>query len=398
MSSHPFTRLGLRVIPFMVCLGAAAQDASQAPAAPAASSAPPTFSVGPISVSGTVDGYYSFNNNHPASRVNTQHNFDASANSFDLNFAKMRLEMAPDPVGFVFDFGFGTGMEIFSAGEPGNPNIVGAAGVVSNQFLNHITQAYLSVKPKTLGGLQLDFGKFYTSAGAELTETYTNWNYSRSLLFTNGPFYHFGARLSKPVGSHLVAGVQIVNGWNNVFDNNSGKTIGLTAALNYSKVSWANTYYFGPENSQIGPGGVFLGAPAGKGFRNFFDTALTVTPSDQAAFYVNYDYGTNKIEATNTSPNWWTVAIAGKLGPRKLYFAPRFEVYSDNDGFITGSAQKLKEFTATLNYEFIPGIMTKFEYRRDWSDVAYFPAGADGFRKSQTTALLGLVMYFPLPK
>ena len=83
-------------------------------------SAPPTFSIGSINLSGTVDGYYSFNNNHPASRVNTQHNFDASANSFDLNFAKMRLEMAPDPVGFVFDFGFGTGMEIFSAGEPGN--------------------------------------------------------------------------------------------------------------------------------------------------------------------------------------------------------------------------------------------------------------------------------------
>jgi hypothetical protein len=289
-------------------------------------------------------------------------------------------------------------MEVFSAGEPGNLNILGSAGVVSNQFLNHVTQAYLSVKPKNMHGLQMDFGKFYTSAGAELTETYTNWNYSRSLLFTNGPFYHFGARFSMPVGSHFVGGVQIVNGWNNVFDNNSGKTIGLTGALNFSKLSWANTYYFGPENSQIGPSGTFLSAPAGKGFRNFFDTALTVTPSDKFAFYVNYDYGKNNIQATNTSPDWWTVSVAGKIGPKKFYFAPRFEVYSDNDGFITGTPQKLKEFTATVNHEFVPGIQMKLEYRHDWSDVVYFPTGSSGAKKSQDTALLGLVMYFPLPK
>ena len=172
------------------------------------------------------------------------------------------------------------------------------------------------------------------------------------MLFTNGPFYHFGARLSAPVGKHFTGGVQLVNGWNNVFDNNSGKTVGLTGALNFSKVTWANTYYFGPENSQLDANGALLKSPAGKGFRNFFDTALTVTPSDNFAFYVNYDYGKNNIEATKTSPDWWTVAFAGKIGPRKFYFAPRFEVYSDNDGFITGASQKIKEFTGTVNYEF----------------------------------------------
>jgi len=384
------------------------QDPAQAPAPAAATSEPPKFEIGPIKMSGTLDGYYSFNNNHPASRVNTQHNFDASANSFDLNFAKMRLEMAPEPVGFVFDFGFGTGMEIFSSGEPGNPNVVGAArsniysnSVVSNTFLNHVTQAYLSVKPKGWGGLQLDFGKFYTSAGAELTETYLNWNYSRSILFTNGPFYHFGARLSAPIGKYFTGGVQIVNGWNNVFDNNSGKTIGLTGALNVGKVSWAATYYFGPENSAVDPlTGNFV-AGAGKGFRNFVDTALTVTPNDNFAFYINYDYGKNNFVATGTpttSADWWTVAVAGKIGSKKLYFAPRWEVYKDNEGFITGAAQRLQEFTGTINYELVPGIMTKVEYRHDWSDESYFPTGTFGTKKSQDTALIGLVMYFPLPK
>jgi hypothetical protein len=382
-----------------------AQDTSSS-SQPSSTPPTPTYEIGPIKISGTIDGYYSFNNNHPSTRVNTQHNFDASANSFDLNFAKMKLEMAPEPVGFVFDFGFGTGMEIFSSGEPGNPNINRAAmstvnsnSIVSNTFLNHVTQAYLSVKPKNWGGFQLDFGKFYTSAGAELTETYLNWNYSRSLLFTNGPFYHFGARASMPVGSHFTFGAQVVNGWNNVFDNNSGKTVGLTGALTFDKVTWAATYYFGPENSAVDPlTGEFVGGDAGKGFRHFVDTALTVTPSDNFAFYVNYDYGSNHIKEAGITPTWWTVAFAGKIGPRKLYFAPRFEIYNDTDGFITGSVQKLKEFTATLNYELTPGIMTKIEYRRDFSDVNYFLKGSNTFTDSQTTALVGLVMYFPLPK
>lgn len=374
-------------------------------AEPAKAVEPAKFEIGPIKLSGTLDGYYSFNNNHPASRINTQHNFSASANSFDLNFAKMRLEMAPEPVGFVFDFGFGTGMEIFSAGEPGNPNVAGFArtnvysnSVVSNTFLNHVAQAYLSVKPKGWGGVQMDFGKFYTFSGAELTETYLNWNYSRALLYTNGPFFHFGARIQAPIGSHFVGGVQIVNGWNNVFDNNAGKTIGLTSAVTFGKVVWASSYYVGPENSAVDPATGNLISRAGKGFRNYFDTNVTVTPSDKFAFYGNYAYGRNNTQPSNTTADWHAFALAGKIGSRKLYFAPRYEIYKDNDGFITGVPQKIQEFTGTVNYEFVPGIMTKFEYRRDWSDVSYFPTGSVGTKKNQDTALIGLVMYFPLPK
>ena len=42
------------------------------------------------------------------------------------------------------------------------------------------------------GGFQFDFGKFYTSAGAELTENNLTWTYGRGYLYTNGPYYHSG--------------------------------------------------------------------------------------------------------------------------------------------------------------------------------------------------------------
>ena len=48
----------------------------------------------------------------------------------------------------------------------------------------------------------MDFGKFVTSAGAEVIESKDNWNYSRSLLFAYAiPYWHFGA-------AHLDAGIE----------------------------------------------------------------------------------------------------------------------------------------------------------------------------------------------
>ena len=62
---------------------------AQEPAAPA----PPTWSVGPIDFSGLVDGYYSFNSNHPASQVNQLYNFNDKTNQFSLNMARLSFAM-----------------------------------------------------------------------------------------------------------------------------------------------------------------------------------------------------------------------------------------------------------------------------------------------------------------
>jgi hypothetical protein len=98
--------------------------------------------------------------------------------------------------------------------------------------------------------LQLDFGKFYTSAGGEVPDILGNLNYSRLLLFVLGaPYDHFGFRASIPVTRTFTAGVQIVNGWNNVRDNNTGKTAALTSTLAEAKWSWSQTYIVGTEKT-----------------------------------------------------------------------------------------------------------------------------------------------------
>lgn len=352
----------------------AATPPSQAPAA-AAEPAPSTWSAGPIDFSGLVDGYYSLNFNHPSSQSNQLYNFDVKANQFSLNMAKLSLEHTADPVGFRVDFGFGRAFDIIHAGEPKD----------SPSVMKNIEQAYISLKPPKAKGFQVDFGKFVTSAGAEVIETHSNWNYSRSLLFAWAiPYYHFGIRTSMPVGKYFTGGVQVVNGWNNVEDNNTGKTIGLTGTFAGKKASWSNNFYSGPEKTD-----------QNKGFRNLYDTTLLLTPNDMFNAYINFDYGSDKHAVGNKSDSWVGIALAAKMSPVGWFaLTPRFEYFNDKDGFTTGTAQKLKEFTITGEFKMKEGFLTRLEYRRDFSDQKFFERGPTGLSKSQSTILIGFVAYF----
>jgi hypothetical protein len=352
----------------------------------AAAQTPPTADPGKsfvsgIDFSGLVDGYYSMNLNHPASKVNNWRNFDTRANSFGLNFAKFTMEHSADPVGFKLELGAGRAMEIFHATEP--------AGI---EVYKHLFQAYVSLKPAKLNGFQLDFGKFVTSAGAEVTETHLNWNYSRSLLFANGPYYHFGARTTVPLGTNFTAGVQLVNGWNNVEDNNSAKTLGLTAALTTSKFNWFNNYYVGNEKTDTA-GGVKIQAD---GVRHFYDTVIGINPSGKVSALFNFDYGIDKNPGARSAKFYGYALALRALGGEHFAVSPRYEWYKDRDGFITGGSRTLQEFTLTGDYRLKEGLLTRLEYRRDWSDTPFFDCGNEpGSAKSMNTFLIGFVVFFP---
>ena len=332
-----------------------------------------TWSAGEISFSGLVDGYYNLNFNHPASRYNQLRNFDVQANQFSLNMAKLTMEHAAEPVGFRVDLGFGKAFDLVHGGET-------APSAVRN-----LQQAYVSWKPSGAKGLQLDFGKHVTMAGAEVIETHSNWNYSRSLLFAWAvPYYHMGLRASVPAGEHFTAGFHLVNGWNNVEDNNTGKTVGLSGALAAGPVTWFNNYYAGPEKTGTNDG-----------WRHLYDTTVLVSGS-QASAYFNFDYGVDKMAAGGSDSAWYGVAGAARFAlSENVAIAPRLEWFKDRDGFSTGVAQTLKEFTITGEYNWAEGLLGRLEYRRDWSDQPFFERGTSlAAGKSQTTLLVGLVAFF----
>ncbi|HEU5458662.1 MAG TPA: porin [Terracidiphilus sp.] len=357
----------------------AASSSTPAPTPAPAPAAAPTWSVGPMDLSGLIDGYYSYNANRPTNLANGQmndlYNFNDKTDQFNLAEARLTLNHDPDPIGAHVDVFFGRANTLVNGG--------------SHDQGDYLEQAFISLKPPKAKGLELDFGKFVTSAGAEVIESKDNWNYSHSLLFSWAiPYFHFGLRSSMPVGKSETIGVQVVNGWNNVTKTNGGVTIGLTSAWVKPKYTWNLNYYGGPENPNTQ-----------KGYRNLIDTTLLLTPTAKFNAYINYDYGQNRDalsaqEDTNLN-HWQGIAVAARqqvTGTSAL--AGRFEFFHDNDGFSTGTAQKLKEFTASYEYKWAEGLLTRLEYRRDWSDQPFFHKGDANMVDTQSTVTAGFVAFF----
>jgi hypothetical protein len=365
----------------------AAAPAAQAPAAaPAATPAPAPlkfpWKVGPMAVTGFIDGYYSYNYNTPTTSANNQvndlYNFNDKTDTVDLSAVKLTLNHDPAPIGAHFDFMYGRTNELVTAGLQGD----------------YIEQAFLSLKPAKAKGFEADFGRFVTSAGAEVIEAKDNFNYSRSLLFSWAiPYTHFGLRTSMPVSKTETLGVQIVNGWNVLTKNNGWATVGLTSAYVKTKYTWDLNFYTGPEH-----------ALPGHGYRNLVDTTLLLTPNAKFNAYINYDWGQNNDSVVGTGiyatgdhkvNNWQGIAFAPHEQFKQVALAARYEYFTDPQGFQTGTAQHLNEFTGTFEYK-VPKLsqtlITRAEYRHDQSNEPFFHKNATGMVDGQSTVTAALIL------
>jgi hypothetical protein len=214
-----------------------------------------------MDLSGYVDGYYSFNFNRPNTtdgfdQLNQLYNFNDKTDQFELSAAKLTLNHSPDPIGAHVDFIYGRTNDLINAA-PSNTT----STLAGPSQLPYIEQAFLSLKPPKAKGFELDFGRFVTSAGAEVIEAKDNWNYSRSLSLWAIPYWHFGLRTSMPVSKTETIGVQVVNGWNVLTKNNGWHLRSVDQRSCENQVHVGFQLYTGPEN-----------ALPGHGYRNLVDT------------------------------------------------------------------------------------------------------------------------------
>ena len=364
--------------------------------APSAAPEPKALAKSWVQVSGILDGYYDYDSNNPANgstnpttgpnSYNYIRNFDIRANTVSLTEAKITLSHDPGWFGFRTDIGLGSVFQVMH--QSGNPTGTG---------LKYVEQMYVATKPPKWKGFEADFGQFTTSAGAEVIESGDNWNYSRSLLFANAiPYYHFGLRTSIPIGSAFTGGVQVVQGWNNIFDNNSGKTVGITGVYAKKYYTWSGNYYVGPENNNTN-----------FGKRNLIDTTLLLTPTGKINAYLNYDYGQNRNATyslagvgTGTADlaHWqgFAGAVHGQITSKLTgTFRGEYYTFSDPAGLKGYIPTKLTEETITGDYLFYPGILFRAEYRHDGANQPTFDKNKNpGSTTGQNTFDIALIFSF----
>ena len=380
--------------PVQAAVATASAPSLAAPVAPAAPSKTTLGSLlGPLSVTGFVDGYYGYDLEHPQANAPSVlagnpsttlaglRAFDSPQEQFALNMIELILDKPPDTtnsrIGYHLSFGYGNAMNVVNSTDPG--------GLGFAQYLKEAYGSYLAPVGK---GLQIDFGKFVTPMGAEVIESKDDWNYSRSLLFTYAiPFYHFGLRAKYSFSDKYVLTGYLTNGWNDIVDNNTGLNYGFSFAWTPNK-KWAVTenYCIGPEQFRNT-----------SNYRQMEDIVVAYNPTSKLSLMVNYDYGRGDRVAAFPNPVWWT-GMAGYLKYQfndKWAYATRYEYYNDHFGFTTGTPQHVNEMTETFERKILGTLITRLEYRRDMSNRPSLFKGAMPVDQ-QDTLEVGLIYTFDL--
>jgi hypothetical protein len=359
------------VVSVMLPRTAAGQAAAPPPPPPPTPpAAAPSTEIGAL-----VDVYYDYYSNKQTGDA-PYRNFDTLHNQFAFSMAELWFAKTPTAdsrVGFKLKLNFG----------PASSNFIHASEPGGAPYRN-IQEAYVSYLAPAGKGLQLDAGVFVTPAGAEVIEAKDNLNYSRGLLFSLAiPYYHSGVRMTYNPNDKVSLMAGVVNGWNNIVDNNSGKTVlGSVTLKPNAQLSVIENVITGPEQ----PGTV-------NNWRNLSDTVVTFTPNPLTTLTANYDFGHESMGGA--SGKWQGIAGYVKYQATKVVaVSPRFEWYDDHDGLTTGAAQKLKEITGTIEVKGGDNLIWRIEFRRDWSDVTSFKDSAGKPTGNQNSVGFGVLYSF----
>jgi hypothetical protein len=341
-------------------------------AAPAAPTLDKVLEASGLSITGYIDTAYSHADRDIERGFSTRV-FDSQNNSFMLH--QMGLQIAKQP-----KEGFG-GLVNVTAGR--DAGVMHSSDANENTF--DLTQAYGQYAS---GALTVIAGKFTTLHGTEVLWSPSNANFSRSILFGSVPFTHTGVRATFAANDmfSLIGGVN--NGWDQLKDQNKGKTIELGGtAMPLKTVSLAASYYGGQET------GALSGMTDRRDSFNAVGTWNVIDPLSLGLEYLSVQQKNAILDAGGAPAKGkysGLAAYASYTFMPKLKGTLRVESFDDKDGLRYGlpagttSGSKYKEFTLTMSYLAADNFELRGEVRQDRASQAVFTDDT-AFSKTLTT-------------
>ena len=390
-------------------------------------------------ISGAVEASYTQNFNNPNTNVNSLRIFDTQANSFVPQVAQIVFERAAvasgsavDRVGFRARLNFGAQSRFSRARtnfQPGTDNAELDFQELYGEYIAPIGN-----------GLKIQAGKINTLIGYEGINSWENPNFSRTFMFgLSQAFTTTGIRFTYPFASWATASIGLINGWDNIEDNNRGKSFEWKVDLTpHPMFGIAFFGAYGPEQSN----GNALGGNAGTGVctsgttgcdptakRTVVGSIITIKPTPMDTLILEPYYGNEGNATTNpavpsqnarwnglvtyfihdfndqTQPNAFSLRLRGEIwedngGVRSCVGGNNFNGGTNAcaggpGGFTTGGGlfntatgggvrQTLWETTFTMQYKPAPSLITRVEFRYDKSDQNVFLRANQGINNQQT--------------
>ena len=270
----------------------------------------------------------------------------------------------------------------------------------------------------TKNGLDIRGGRFYSPAGFENVQAIKRPMLSVPYLFNYTPFTLFGVLTTLHVNERINLYNGAVNGWDRWIDKNYRYSYvgGINCNSRDLKTSLTSIVLTGPDqlprfapaNSPFLPTGVVT-TPALQGkanpyyagnWRTYLSTVVTHNYNDRLteAAEVFFVHETNvaglgpggsvaKESAWYGAAHWFLYQITDKV--QGVW---RSEIFRDNNGAATGSADNYYEITLGLPYKPRPWLWIRPEARYDWAQF-HHPFN-DGTRNSQLTLAFDIIVQF----
>jgi hypothetical protein len=374
--------------------------------------------------SGFLDVAYTQNFNNPNTNLNQLHIFDTNANAFMPHLAQLMIERPADAggsgmdrAGFRARLNFGLDSRVTRARTNYQPG-------TSNDELD-FQELFAEYIVPVGNGLKIQAGKINTLIGYEVINSFENPNFSRTFMFgLSQAFTTTGIRFTYTFNPMVTASIGLINGWDNVDDNNQSKSFEWLLALTpHEKVgiSFYGSYGAEQSNSQ---GGV----PAATGIdptakRTVVGSIITLKATDKDTIVLEPYYG-NEGNASTVSPSqnarWnglgaylihdfdeqWSLRLRGEIfedagGARTctggINFAGGVNTCAGSPaGGAAGAGgitQTLWESTSTLQYKPFPSLITRAEFRYDKSDKNVFLYGSRPVNNQETLSFQVIYLF-----
>jgi len=389
-----------------IVLASAVSALFAAPVAVFAQAKPPAvptlsqiFESSGITESGYIDAGYSYAKNGAGF---TDRVFDTNPNSFALNQVGLTLAKQPkEGFGGLVNVTVGRDAQVIHSFPETNTVPLGTPGNSTSMF--DITQAYAQWAG---GPLTVIAGKFTTLHGTEVIAPTGNVNISRSILFGSVPFTHTGLRATWALSDtfSLIAGLN--NGWDQLTDQNKGKTVELGLTANPIKpLNIALSAYSGKEN--FAPSTAALAGPDGT--RTSVDLVVSYQITDPFSIGIEYLTLQQKNYVSLADGSTMTGKYSGFAGYITYMFSPKFrgtirlESFDDKDGVRfgqpvgpgeTNGAQKFKEATLTVAYLPADSFELRAEMRQDSADQKSFSDSHANASKTMSTLAFSALYKF----
>lgn len=314
--------------------------------------------------------------------------YNTDHNSIDLRAGVLAVSRMKDDE----DFGFVMVMDFGRTSVQGNGTDYGFLDDSDNRVFD-IREAYLTYKtPLELPGgrVSLQAGKFVTLLGWEILLDPLNkaYNDNITLSYLSGfsiPFTHTGITANLPFHDMVDLTIGVVNGLDNVKDNNQGKT--LLAGLGISPLDNLEFYVagtYGSEEDPIADGGAGAGSKTGILTANMFLQA-----TDRLAFVLDgtwADVSSVTLDNGRRGANWYGGGAYALVGlTDQLQLTMRGEVFDDPDGIKTGlgNGATLWEVSPALSFWINKHLLWRVEYRHDEANKPLFPASGGKLWRGQ---------------